>query len=132
MIRHLGRWYGEPFVEEATVLQGSIFGWLFGVFGQHAVTINRTVHLTPRAPDLEADRGVALLGHECFPPAPDRRGNSHDDDWYQPFAVTEGHSHGLCGSTRITGILPIRWAAPRRVGRHRAARAGHCYSKLRL
>ena len=66
VIRHLGRWYDEGFVAEATVLRGSILGWLFGVFGQHAVTINRTVHLTPRAPDLEADRGIALLGHECY------------------------------------------------------------------
>lgn len=48
------------------MLRGSLFGWVFGRFGQHAATINRTVHLTPRAPDLESVPGVVLLGHECY------------------------------------------------------------------
>ena len=64
--QHLRRWYGEQLLEKATVLQGSFFGWLFGRFGQSAVTLNKTVHFTPRAPELESDSGIVLLGHECY------------------------------------------------------------------
>ena len=48
------------------MLQGSLFGLLFGLFGQHAVTINKSVHVTHRAPDLDSDSGTVLVGHELF------------------------------------------------------------------
>ena len=63
---HLLRWYSEELLESARVTASSLFGRLFGVFGQHAVTINKTVHLTPQAPTLDSDSGIALLGHELF------------------------------------------------------------------
>ena len=65
-IQRLSPWYSAEFLESVTVLRGSLLGWLFGKFGQHAVTINETVHLAPDAPDLTADSGVVLLGHECL------------------------------------------------------------------
>ena len=65
-LNHLTEWYSTELLESTTILRGSIFGWLFGWFGQHAVTINGTVHLTSRAPDLDSDRGVRLIGHELF------------------------------------------------------------------
>jgi hypothetical protein len=64
--QHLGQWYSAQLLDNTRVLRGSIFGWLFGRFGQHAVTINKTVHLTPHAPDVESDDGISLLGHELF------------------------------------------------------------------
>ncbi|MDP6454993.1 MAG: DUF4157 domain-containing protein [SAR202 cluster bacterium] len=63
---HLARWYGEYMPGQAVVLRGSLIGSLFGMTGQAAVTINRTIHLTPKASDLDTDRGIALLGHEMY------------------------------------------------------------------
>ena len=62
----LSRWYDDQLLADTLVLRGSIFAWLFGRFGQRAVTINKTVHLAHRAPDLATDSGIALLGHECY------------------------------------------------------------------
>lgn len=62
----LRHWYSEELLDNLVVLRGSIFGWVFGMFGQHAVTINKTVHLTPAAPALDVESGIVLLGHECF------------------------------------------------------------------
>ena len=62
----LSKWYDPKTLDETTVLRGSLFGAIFGLFGQHAVTINRRVHLTPRAPDPVTPIGVMLLGHELF------------------------------------------------------------------
>ena len=63
---HLLHWYSEEFLESARVTHSSLFGRLFGLFGPHAVTINKTIHLTPQAPSLDSDSGIALLGHELF------------------------------------------------------------------
>lgn len=60
------QWYGREILDETPVLRGSLFGWIFGASGQHAVTINRTVHLTRHAPDPETQAGITLLGHELF------------------------------------------------------------------
>ena len=62
----LARWYGADVLDGTPVLRGSFFGRLFGSFGQHAVTINGTVHLTPHAPDVASATGTVLLGHELF------------------------------------------------------------------
>jgi hypothetical protein len=62
----LSHWYDADLLDGVSVVQGSIPGRLFGTFGQHAVTINGTVHLTSSADDLESDKGNVLLGHECF------------------------------------------------------------------
>jgi hypothetical protein len=64
--QRLAQWYSDEFLRNTTVLRGSFFGTLLGWFGQHAVTINKTVHFTPRAPDMESNSGTILLGHECF------------------------------------------------------------------
>ena len=65
-LRHLSRWYSTDLLENTAVLRGSLFGWLFGRFGQHAVTVNGSVNLTSRAPELDSDRGIRLIGHELF------------------------------------------------------------------
>ncbi|MDP6420798.1 MAG: DUF4157 domain-containing protein [SAR202 cluster bacterium] len=62
----LSRWYGPDLPRRVVVVRGSIVGWLFGLTGQAAVTINGKVHLTPRANDLESKSGIVLLGHELF------------------------------------------------------------------
>ena len=59
-------WYPNDVMDGVLVLRGSFFGWLFGLNGNHAVTINGAVHLTKRAP-LEGSLGwTALMGHELF------------------------------------------------------------------
>ena len=65
-IEILSQWYGPDLPRQVDVLRGSITGWLFGLSGQAAVTINRKVHLTPRANDLESKSGIVPLGHELF------------------------------------------------------------------
>ena len=62
----LGRWYDRKILDETPVLRGSLFGAIFGISKQHAVTINRTVHLTSHAPDPDTPLGIMLLGHELF------------------------------------------------------------------
>ena len=64
--RELTRWYTEHLINNTPLLQDSKFGWLFGLFGQAAVTINKTVHLTKKAPDLASHAGIVLLGHELY------------------------------------------------------------------
>jgi len=59
-------WYSEDLIRSTTLLRGTFFGWLFGRFRQAAVTINKSVHLTPRAPDLVSHSGIVLLGHELY------------------------------------------------------------------
>jgi hypothetical protein len=62
----LRQWYSDAVLVNTRVLQGSFFGWLFGLSGQHAVTINKTVHLTVNA-DAEGSPGrTVLIGHELF------------------------------------------------------------------
>ena len=62
----LRNWYDDGLLGNLVVLRGSRIGWLFGIFGQHAVTVNGTVHLTSDAPALDVESGIVLLGHECF------------------------------------------------------------------
>ena len=62
----LNKWYDREFLDNTPVLRGSLFGWIFGASGQHAVTINRTVHLTRHAPDPDTPAGIMLLGHELY------------------------------------------------------------------
>lgn len=59
-------WYSTALLDGTKVLRGSLFGKTFGWFGQAAVTVNGTVHLTPRAGDVESIPGTALLAHELF------------------------------------------------------------------
>lgn len=61
----LTAWYSVELLDGLVLLSGSLFGWVFGRSGQHAVTINRTVHLTSHAPELDSNAGIALVGHEC-------------------------------------------------------------------
>lgn len=63
---HLARWYSQQVLEETPLLRNSFPGWVFGQFGQAAVTIDKAVHLTSRAPHLESAPGAALLGHEYY------------------------------------------------------------------
>ncbi len=62
----LAQWYDREILDDTTVLRGSLFGAIFGLFRQHAVTINGTVHLASGAPDPDSPLGIALLGHEFF------------------------------------------------------------------
>lgn len=62
----LAQWYDRETLDETPVLRGSLFGFIFGMSRQHAVTINRTVHLTSHAPDPDTPLGIMLLGHELF------------------------------------------------------------------
>ena len=64
--QHLAVWYDERLLADVTVLESSVFGWLFGLIRQWAVTIDQTVHLTRHAPDPGSEDGVVLLGHEFF------------------------------------------------------------------
>lgn len=64
--QHLTGWYDAKLIENTTVLKGSLLGWVFGKSGQHAVTINKTVHLTPAADELGTNPGIQLIGHELF------------------------------------------------------------------
>lgn len=59
-------WYSDEVMERAPVLRGSLFGWLFGLNGNHAVTINGTVHLTRRAPPEGTLAWTVLMGHELY------------------------------------------------------------------
>ncbi len=65
-VEKLTLWYGEDLIHSTPLLKGSFFGWLFGLFRQAAVTINKRVYLTRRAPDLESRLGIVLLGHELY------------------------------------------------------------------
>ena len=62
----LAQWYSEEFLVSTLVFRGSFLGRIFGLFRQTAVTINKTVHLTSRAHDLESLAGITLLGHEYY------------------------------------------------------------------
>ena len=59
-------WYSDEVMDRVPVLRGSFFGWLFGLNGNHAVTINGTVHVTRRAPPKGSLGWTALMGHELF------------------------------------------------------------------
>ena len=76
--QRLGEWYSGQVLDSTTVLQGSLAGWIFGRFGQHAVTLNKTVHLTPQAPQLDTDSGIVLLGHELY-----HVGQQHEMGWWR-------------------------------------------------
>lgn len=64
--RALGPWYSAEVLEGTVLLRGSLFGRLFGAFGQAAVTVRGTVHLTRRAPSLEEPEGLCLAAHELY------------------------------------------------------------------
>jgi hypothetical protein len=61
------RWYDEQLLWETPILRSTALGWLFGLFGQAAVTIKKTIYLTRNAPaDLTSRSGLALIGHEMY------------------------------------------------------------------
>ena len=98
--QELTSWYDEHLLSNTPVLQNSIFGWLFGLFGQAAVTINKTVHLTRKAPDLTSRSGIVLLGHELYHVI-----QQQEMGWcgfllrylwhWRPWHVTRGREHPL-------------------------------------
>ena len=59
-------WYSDAVMERVPVLRGSFFGWLFGLNGNHAVTINGTVHVTKRAVPEGTLNWTVLMGHELY------------------------------------------------------------------
>jgi len=67
-VQELTRWYSEDLIRSTSFLRGTFFGWLFGRFEQGAVTINKSVHLTGKPPDLDLTSrpGIVLLGHELY------------------------------------------------------------------
>jgi hypothetical protein len=65
-VNKLTTWYHQSVLSGTPILQHSIFGWLFGLFKQHGVTINKTIHLTNRAPKIDSDSWIALIGHELI------------------------------------------------------------------
>ena len=64
--QELIHWYSEHLIKNTPVRQGTIFSWLFGLFGQAGVTVNKTIHLTKRAPDPVSQSGIVLIGHELY------------------------------------------------------------------
>jgi hypothetical protein len=58
--------YSDAVLDDTRVLEGSFFGWLFGLTGQHAVTINKTVHLTKNVKSEGTPGRTVLIGHELF------------------------------------------------------------------
>ena len=96
----LTQWYDREILDETPILRGSLFGWMFGVSRQHAVTINRTVHLTRHAPDLATQAGIVLLGHELY-----HVGQQARLGWWQflfryivgwrPSHISSGRSHPM-------------------------------------
>lgn len=67
-VQELTRWYSEDLIRSTPFLKSTFFGWLFGRFGQGAVTINKSVHLTGKPRDLDptSRSGIVLLGHELY------------------------------------------------------------------
>ena len=66
-LRALATWYPSDLLETTPFLRGSLIGRLFGAWGQAAVTVNRRVHLTPRAPtDLTSRVSILLAAHELY------------------------------------------------------------------
>ena len=98
--QELTRWYTESLIRSTPLLKGSVFGWLVGLFGQAAVTIIRSVHLTRSAPDLTSHSGIVLLGHELYHVL-----QQQEMGWWsfllhylwhwRPWHVTQGRKHPL-------------------------------------
>lgn len=66
-VEKLVRWYPRALLtENSPLVKGSLVGRLFGRWGQAAVTINKTVHLTPNAADLTSLNGAVLIAHELY------------------------------------------------------------------
>ena len=67
-VRSLSAWYDKRLLVETPILKSSVFGWVFGLMNQAAVTVNRVIHLTGRPPgvDLTSISGIALIGHELY------------------------------------------------------------------
>lgn len=114
--QELTRWYSEDLVRSTPLLKGTFFGWLFGLFRQAAVTINRSVHLTPKAPDLASHSGIVLLGHELYHVL-----QQQEIGWWsfllrylwhwRPWHVTQGRKHPLeepayTRGDEISNVLP--------------------------
>jgi len=65
-VQKLAGWYSEDLIRDTPFIKGSFIGWLFGRFKQAAVTINKSVHLTCKAPALASNSGIVLIGHELY------------------------------------------------------------------
>ena len=77
----LRQWYTDAVLDNTRALERSFLGWLFGLSGQHAVTINRTVHLTKNASAEGSPGRTVLIGHELFHVV-----QQHDMGWW-PFLL---------------------------------------------
>lgn len=99
-VQELTRWYSEDLIRSTLLFKGTFFGWLFGLLRQAAVTINKSVHLTGRAPDLTSHSGIVLLGHELYHVV-----QQQEMGWWnfllrylwhwRPWHVTQGRKHPL-------------------------------------
>lgn len=101
-VQELTHWYSENLIRNTPFLKGTFFGWLFGRFGQGAVTINKSVHLTGKPRDLDptSRSGIVLLGHELYHVL-----QQQEMGWlgfllrylwlWRPWHVTQGRRHPL-------------------------------------
>ena len=98
--QQLQQWYPQEMIDDVPVLKDSIYGFIFGLFRQRAVTLNGTVHLTRHAPELDTTPGTVLLGHELYHVQQQR-----DLGWrgflfrylkgWRPSHITQGWRHPL-------------------------------------
>ncbi|MDA0770951.1 MAG: DUF4157 domain-containing protein [Chloroflexi bacterium] len=109
----LANWYEASLINDTSVLKGSLFGNLFGLFGQHAVTINGRVHVTRHAPDISTDFGIMLVGHEFF-----HVQDQHQRGWWaylfayakgwRPAHINNGTSHPMESGAYARGSEVLR------------------------
>ena len=108
----LRQWYSDAVLDDTLVLEGSFFGWLFGLSGQHAVTINKTVHLTKNARAEGTTGRTVLIGHELFHVV-----QQHDMGWWPFLLVGDPGAAGGGGPmqappTRFPSRPPTLGTAP--------------------
>lgn len=97
----LHHWYKES-LKTTRILRGSFFGFLFGLFGQWAVTINQTIHLTPAFHhDINnSSIGMGVIAHELFHVEQQREMGFGKFLWqyilnWRPRHIRDGKAHPL-------------------------------------
>ena len=59
-------WYSHDLMASTSIKYTGLWARFFGLLGQHAVTLNGTIHITQHAPGLDTDMGIMLIGHELY------------------------------------------------------------------
>lgn len=62
----LATWYEPRIIDNTKIWKDTFWDWFFGLFGNQAVTLNKTIYISINAPLNNDKKYLVLLAHEFY------------------------------------------------------------------